>query len=228
LALEQPSSSSSSSDKPKKQSSSSLVSHPKKSIKCIHNGWFTETETFWPGQKFSLALEGFSHDQAILFHDHSEHQEILVFQSAQYGTTLVLDGVIQLTQRDEFSYHEMMTHLPMCAHASHPQRVLIVGGGDGGILREVCRYECVQEIVVVEIDTMVIQVCQQYFAESTAVAFQDPRVTIVQADAAIYLANHAPNYFDIILGDTSDPGTLVPITHFVCVCLSVCFVPSLL
>lgn len=171
----------------------------------IKNGWFTETETFWPGQKFSLALEEFSNDKAILFHEHSGFQEVLVFQSAQYGTTLVLDGVIQLTERDEFAYHETMTHLPMCSHPN-PRRVLIVGGGDGGILREVCRHDCVEEIVMVEIDVMVIQVCQKYFRESTAVAFQDPRLTIAQADAAIYLENHELDYFDIILGDTSDPG----------------------
>ena len=170
----------------------------------IKNGWFTEIDTFWPGQKFSLALEEFSSDQSILFHEHSGFQEVLVFRSRQYGTILVLDGVIQLTERDEFAYHEMMAHLPLCSH-SHPRRVLIVGGGDGGILREVCRHDCVEEIVMVEIDEMVIQVCQTYFAATTAVTFQDPRLTIVHADAASYLENHQPNYFDIILGDTSDP-----------------------
>ena len=170
----------------------------------IKNGWFTEIDTFWPGQKFSLALEEFSSDKAILFHKQSQFQEVLVFRSAQYGTILVLDGVIQLTERDEFAYHEMMAHLPLCSH-SNPKRVLIVGGGDGGILREVCRHDCVEEIVMVEIDEMVIQVCKTYFAESTAVAFHDPRLQIVQADAAQYLQDHDPNYFDIILGDTSDP-----------------------
>ena len=170
----------------------------------IKNGWFTETETFWPGQKFSLALEEFSSD-SILFHAQSDFQQILVFQSAQYGTTLVLDGVIQLTERDEYSYHEMMTHIPLCSHAN-PRRVLIVGGGDGGILREVCRHDCVQEIVMVEIDALVIDVCRRYFGQSTAVAFDDPRVTIVHADAAQYLQqHHEANYFDVILGDTSDP-----------------------
>lgn len=70
----------------------------------IQNGWFTETDTFWPGQKFSLALEEFSSDDAILYHERSAFQDILVFKSAQYGMALVLDGVIQLTERDEFSY----------------------------------------------------------------------------------------------------------------------------
>ena len=109
--------------------------------------------------------------------------------------------MIQLTERDEFSYHEMMTHLPICSHPN-PRRVLIVGGGDGGVLREVCRHECVEEIAMVEIDEMVIQVCKTYFHGSTAVTFQDPRLSIVHADAAKYLESHEPGYFDIILGTT--------------------------
>jgi spermidine synthase len=165
----------------------------------LKSGWFTETETFWPGQKFSLALEEFS-PKALLFHEHSDFQEVLVFRSAQYGNVLCLDGVIQLTERDEFSYHEMMTHLPLCSHA-RPRRVLIVGGGDGGILREVCRHECVEKIVLVEIDPTVIRVCRQHFGQSTAVAFDDPRLSIVHQDAAAYLAEHLSehevDYFDV-------------------------------
>jgi spermidine synthase len=164
----------------------------------LKTGWFTETETFWPGQKFSLALEEFSPSKAILFHEHSDFQEVLVFRSAQYGNVLVLDGVIQLTEKDEFSYHEMMTHLPLCSHP-HPRRVLIVGGGDGGILREVCRHDCVEEIVLVEIDPTVIRVCRKYFGRSTAVAFDDPRLSIVHQDGAAYLAEHEVDYFDVSL-----------------------------
>jgi len=167
----------------------------------IKNGWFTEIDTFWPGQKFSLALEEFSADTSILFHEKSDYQDVLVFKSAQYGTTLVLDGVIQLTERDEFSYHEMMTHLPLCSHPN-PRRVLIVGGGDGFILREVCRHACVEEIIMVDIDEVVVQVCKTYFHESMAVFFRDPRLTIVHDDAAKYLESHELDYFDIILGMT--------------------------
>ena len=181
--------------------------------------WFEETETFWTGQKFALALEEFASSHSsnnnnknnnqtdtpgILFHQHSGFQEILVFSSAQYGTTLALDGVIQLTERDEFSYHEMMTHMPLCSHQA-PRRVLIVGGGDGGILREVVKHDVVEEIIMVEIDPLVIQVCRKYFGDTTAVAFDDPRLRVVHADAATYLEQHAPDYFDVILGDTSDP-----------------------
>jgi spermidine synthase len=136
---------------------------------------------------------------------------VLVFRSAQYGNVLVLDGVIQLTERDEFSYHEIMTHVPLCSHPN-PSRVLIVGGGDGGILREVCRHDTVTEICVVEIDQVVVDVCRRFFGTSTAVCFNDPRVRLVHADAAEFLngngsADHPSNegYWDVIVGDTSDP-----------------------
>ena len=95
------------------------------------DGWFTETATMWPGQKFSLALEDSSSmTSSILFHEESEYQEILVFQSAQYGKVFVIDGILQLTERDAFTFHEMMSHLPLFSHWN-PERVLIVGGGDG-------------------------------------------------------------------------------------------------
>jgi spermidine synthase len=125
----------------------------------------------------------------------------LVFKSAHYGNVLVLDGVIQMTERDEFAYHEMMVHLPLCSHEK-PKRVLIVGGGDGGVLREVCRHGVVEHITVVEIDPVVIDVATTYFGA----LFDDSRVTIVNADAADFLKRHSDDHrYDIILGDTSDP-----------------------
>jgi len=168
----------------------------------IKNGWFTETETMWPGQKFSLALEGFS-NKSILFQQQTDFQSLLVFCSAQYGNVLVLDGVIQLTERDEFAYHEMMVHIPMCAHPS-PRHVLIVGGGDGGALREVCKYDCVEQITVVEIDPVVVQVAREYFANTVSTSFDDPRVTVIHADAAQFVIDKHDCY-DVIIADTSDP-----------------------
>jgi spermidine synthase len=167
----------------------------------------------------TIRLQEFS-NKSILFQAQSEYQHVLVFRSAQYGNVLVLDGVIQLTERDEFSYHEIMTHVPLCSHP-HPSRVLIVGGGDGGILREVCRHESVTEICVVEIDHVVVNVCRRFFGTSTAVCFDDPRVRLVHADAAEFLngsngsadsdsdnlntRNSNEGYWDVIVGDTSDP-----------------------
>ncbi|KAL7557832.1 hypothetical protein ACA910_019902 [Epithemia clementina (nom. ined.)] len=182
-------------------------------------GWFTELETIWPGQRFSLALEGFSTSKSILFHERSKFQDILVFRSATYGNAMVLDGVLQLTERDEFAFHEMMVHVPLFAHAK-PQSICIVGGGDGSCLREILRHDTVQRVVLVEIDPRVIYVTKTFFASpggsaktygnvdrsmSIAASFDDPRVEIVNEDAATYLENQPSNIFDVILSDTSDP-----------------------
>ena len=168
------------------------------------NGWFTETETLWPGQKFSLALEEFSVSKAILFHERSDYQDILVFRSAQYGNVLCLDGVIQMTERDEFAYHEMICHLPLFAHPN-PQSVCVVGGGDGGCLREILRHSSVRHVCLVEIDPLVVQVAQTYFCKTDEPSvFHDPRVQIVYQDAAAFMEAHGQQ-FDVIIGDTSDP-----------------------
>lgn len=169
----------------------------------IENGWFSELESMWPGQKFSLALEEFSASKSVLFHKDSGYQNILVFRSAQYGNVLVLDGVIQMTQRDEFAFHEMIAHPALCSHPN-PQSVCIVGGGDGGVLRQVCRHACLEKITLIEIDPMVTAVAQEYFGKETQAAFQDPRLTIVQADAADYMGG-CEEMFDIIISDSNDP-----------------------
>ena len=106
----------------------------------IVDGWFAEKETMWPGQRFSLQVKG-----AVLHQEHSGMQDILVFDSTDYGRVLVLDGVIQLTEKDEFAYQEAITHLPMFAHPN-PKSVLIVGGGDGGVAREVSRHAGVEKV----------------------------------------------------------------------------------
>ena len=94
----------------------------------------------WPGQAMSLKVE------EVLFEGRSDFQDILVFRSSTYGTVLVLDGVIQLTERDEHAYQEMIAQIPLHCH-SNPKNVLIVGGGDGGVLREVCRHPGVEKVM---------------------------------------------------------------------------------
>ena len=107
----------------------------------IENGWFAEKEepSLWAGQRFSLKVK------EVLHTEKSEFQDILVFDSTDYGRVLVLDGAIQVTERDEFAYQEMIAHLPVFAHPN-PKRVLIVGGGDGGVAREVCRHKGVENV----------------------------------------------------------------------------------
>mmetsp|Transcript_5544 Transcript_5544/g.8057 ORF Transcript_5544/g.8057 Transcript_5544/m.8057 type:complete len:369 (-) Transcript_5544:239-1345(-) len=194
----------------RKNTEENLSSMKKANVPGVKDGWFSETDAMWPGQKFSLALEGFSEDEFILFNDSSKFQHILVFQSAQHGNVLVLDGVIQMTERDEFVYHEMISNLPLFSHPN-PKRVLIVGGGDGGVLREVCRHDVVEHITLVEIDKKVINVCKQFFSESTATSFDDPRLTIVHEDAAEFLRQKGfdtddnDSGYDVIIADTSDP-----------------------
>lgn len=108
---------------------------------------------------------------------------------------------IELTERDEFAFHEMMVNLPLCSHPN-PKSVCIVGGGDSGVLRQVCRHKSVERITVVEIDPMVINVAKKFLGADSA--FRDSRVTIVQEDGAKYIAN-CENEYDVIISDSNDP-----------------------
>ena len=163
----------------------------------FHDGWFSESEVMWPGQAMSLKVE------EVLWEGRSDFQDVLVFRSSTYGIVLVLDGVIQLTERDEFAYQEMIAQIPLHCHHD-PQSVLIVGGGDGGVLREVCRHPGVQRVTMCEIDELVCNVAKKYLGNSTATAFDDPRVTLVHADAADYVKDQLEAY-DVVIVDSSDP-----------------------
>lgn len=162
----------------------------------MKDGWFTERGKLWPGQAMSLQVE------EILFHGTTEYQDVLVFRSASYGNVLVLDGVIQVTERDEFSYQEMLDHLPMFSHPK-PTNVLVIGGGDGGILREVLKHDSVETAVLCEIDAEVIRVSKEYLP-TLAVGYDDPRVEVRVMDGAKYMAEHTGEY-DVIITDSSDP-----------------------
>ena len=163
----------------------------------ISDGWFGEKEVMWPGQQMRLKVEN------VLFAEKSKFQDVLVFDSSTYGRVLVLDGVIQLTERDEFAYQEMLTHIPMFAHAVCPKNVLIVGGGDGGMLREVMKHPGVEHVTMCDIDAMVPEVSKKYLP-SMSVAFSDPRLELVCEDAAVFVAADARKY-DVIIVDSTDP-----------------------
>lgn len=132
----------------------------------------------------------------------TRYQHLQIFETEYFGNTLVLDGIIQLTERDNMGYHEMITHVPMLAVGA-PQRVLIVGGGDGGSLQQVLRYPSVREAVVCELDQKVVDYSRKYFP-AFGDPWADPRATLVVRDAFGYLEEN-PGKFDVIISDTTDP-----------------------
>lgn len=165
--------------------------------KTIENGWFREvSETMWPGQAMSLRVN------QILHVEKSKYQDILVFESSDYGNVLVLDGVIQCTERDEFAYQEMIAHLALNSHPN-PKKVLCIGGGDGGVLREIVKHECVEEAVLCDIDEGVINASKK-FLPSMSVGFQHPKAKVHVGDGFEFLKNYK-NTFDVIITDSSDP-----------------------
>ncbi|KAI9035384.1 spermidine synthase [Aspergillus affinis] len=159
-------------------------------------GWFSEQSEMWPGQAMNLKVN------QILHHEKSKYQDVLVFESSDYGTVLVLDNVIQCTERDEFSYQEMITHLAMNAHPN-PKKVLVIGGGDGGVLREVVKHETVEEAILCDIDEAVIRVSKKYLP-GMSIGFQHPNVKTHIGDGFEFLKNRL-NEFDVIITDSSDP-----------------------
>jgi len=156
--------------------------------------WFSEAHS--KNVKLSIRVD------RQLYSEHSEFQRIDVFESPDLGRFLVLDGYIMLTEKDEFIYHEMITHVPMAVHPA-PRHILVVGAGDGGVIRELARYECVEHIDMVEIDERVVTVCREFLPQ-TACAFDDKRLTIHYQDGLKYIRGCRENY-DIIIVDSTDP-----------------------
>ncbi|KAH7886714.1 Saccharopine dehydrogenase-domain-containing protein [Phlebopus sp. FC_14] len=162
----------------------------------IQDGWFREISSQWPGQAMTLKVNKILHVEKSLY------QDVLVFESETYGNVLVLDGVIQCTERDEFSYQEMIAHLPLASHPN-PKRVLVIGGGDGGVVREVLKHETVEEVVLCDIDEAVIRVSKIYLPHMSSL-LQSPRVTVFIGDGFKFLAANESTY-DVIITDSSDP-----------------------
>jgi len=133
----------------------------------------------------------------------TEHQHLVIFENAKMGRVMALDGAIQTTEADEFIYHEMLTHVPILAHGA-ARNVLIIGGGDGGMLREVCRHSDVERITMVEIDQSVVDMCKEYLPNHSNGAYEDPRVNLVIDDGMRFIAN-CTDKFDVIISDCPDP-----------------------
>ena len=156
--------------------------------------WFSEMQT--PNVKFSIRVE------RQLYSGQSEFQRIDVFESPEFGRFLTLDGYMMLTERDEFIYHEMITHVPLAVHPK-VKRVLVIGAGDGGVIRELVRYPEIEDIDLVEIDELVVEVCRKYLPQ-TACRLDDPRVHIHYEDGLKYIRSCEDEY-DLILVDSTDP-----------------------
>ncbi len=139
----------------------------------------------------------------VLYHEKTDHQDLIIFENAAFGRVMALDGVVQTTERDEFIYHEMMTHVPLLAHG-HAKHVLIIGGGDGAMLREVTRHKNVETITMVEIDAGVVSFCRQYLPNHNAGSYDDPRFTLV-IDDGVNFVNQTHQTFDVIISDCTDP-----------------------
>ncbi len=147
---------------------------------------------------------GQSYDiEEVLFEQQTDSWHLIIFRNKMFGTVMALDGIIQTTERDEFVYHEMLTHVPLFAHGN-AKRVLIIGGGDGGILREVCKHPEVEHVTQVEIDQAVIDMCKEYLPGHSAGAFDDARANIVIADGIEYVST-TDEKFDVIISDCTDP-----------------------
>lgn len=140
----------------------------------------------------------------VLFENKTGHQHLVIFDNATFGRVMMLDGVVQLTTSDEFIYHEMMSHVPLLALGDKAERVLIIGGGDGGVLREVLKHRNVKRAVVVDIDRTVVDLSQKYLPEISQGAFEDPRAEVIIADGVKYVAD-TPERFDAIIVDSTEP-----------------------
>ncbi len=156
--------------------------------------WFSEMHT--PNVKLSIKVE--KQLQSVK----SKYQRIDVFESPEFGRFLTLDGYMMLTEKDEFIYHEMITHVPMAVHPD-PRTVLVIGAGDGGVLRELSKYKNIERIDVVEIDAQVIEVCRE-FLPGTACGFEDERVSLHIEDGLKFV-RRAEKAYDVIIVDSTDP-----------------------
>ncbi len=138
------------------------------------------------------------------FEARTDHQHLAIFANPAFGRVMVLDDVIQVTEGDEFVYHEMLTHVPMMAHGNAAD-VLVVGGGDGGILREALKHKTLKKAVLVEIDQGVVDMSKKYLPGISKGALDDPRVEVVIQDGVVFMAEDA-RQFDVIIIDSTDPA----------------------
>ena len=158
--------------------------------------WVNETLYAGWGQRFRVARE--------LARTRSDFQDILIFESETHGRVMLLDGAVQITEMDEFVYQEMLTHVPLLAHGD-ARRVLIIGAGDGGVLRRVLQHRNVERAVMVEIDGEVIRLAKEFLPNIAGNAWNDPRAEVLVADGIDYVRRAEAGSFDVVIVDSTDP-----------------------
>ena len=156
--------------------------------------WFEEVIHAHATQKLEIGK--------VLYRSGTGLQDIIIFENPTFGRVMALDGVVQVTEGDEFIYHEMLAHVPLFAHGA-VRKVLVIGGGDGGLLKEVLKHP-VERATMVEIDRGVVDLAKEYLPSICGKAFDDPRTELVIADGAAFTAETAERY-DVILVDSTDP-----------------------
>lgn len=166
----------------------------------VENGWFTEAQLpNQPEQDIRISTKV----TEVLYSKPSPFGDVQIFDTPFYGRMLALDGIIQVAENDEFIYHEMMVTLPAIKHGN-PESILIIGGGDGGAVKQATRIPSVKRIVLVEIDQSVVDMCQKYIPAISDGSLEDPRVEVVIADGKDYV-NNSNEQFDVIALDLTDP-----------------------
>ena len=159
------------------------------------NVWFTDKDE---DQALSLRYTG-----EILHDRQSPHQRVRILESYKYGKILTLDNMVMTTQKDEYHYHEMISHIAMFTH-HNPKNILVIGGGDGGTIREILRHENIDKVTMVEIDGEVIEACKKYLPE-IACSLNHPKLDLIVGDGISFVKNSLPKTYDIIIVDGSDP-----------------------
>jgi spermidine synthase len=156
--------------------------------------WFDET--LYPEFRQGLSMD------RVRYRDTSDLQDLVIFDNARFGRVMCLDGVVQTTEGDEFVYHEMMAHVPILAHGA-ARTVLIIGGGDGGMAREVLKHSNML-VTMAEIDGAVVDFCKDHLPNHSAGAFDNPRLDLIIADGAQFV-KETERQFDVIIVDSTDP-----------------------
>ncbi len=161
----------------------------------MSNLFFQENDPFAP-IKYCYKVE------EVIYSGKTKYYDLMIFKSPYFGKVLTLDNVVQFTERDEYFYHEMLTHIALHAHPS-PNNILIIGGGDGGALREVLKHKVVERVLVVELDGGIIEACKSFFPTLSS-GFADSKTHLMEMDGVEFLAE-TKEKFDLIIVDCTDP-----------------------